>query len=308
MTCTQLVTNHVDARKGVAPSNLAYTVTTAQSQQIKNSDKALEAFFYTCLQSTDCAFKGNSTTTAELRARFKAVDAALKTKGLKVPGSAKPFDWSALHTLLSLSEHTPPFFPVLGGALAEAEAKAPGGFISYFLANVSSVPPAPLPLLDESAPFEGVLTGVAIDEANHIKNDNEFRSYFDKLMAAAPTVASIFGEWRLVGQKWKIETLNRYTRGFGKVNLASTGGKVVVMANAADPAASLDSANAVASRFSPSVVVKNLAAGHTAFVALSDCFFGVMYQLFVLDIMPSAGSTCGNIFTPPFGVQLPASF
>ena len=87
---------------------------------------------------------------------------------------------------------------------------------------------------------------MAIDEGSHIKNNNDFRNYLNAMIAAAPTVAGIFAEWRLVGQKWLISTLNRFPGTFGSVNLAPTGGKVVVLSNAADPAASGASAAAVA--------------------------------------------------------------
>ena len=259
------------------------------------------------MQSADCAFKGTSTTIAELRARYEIIDAALRAKALAVPNSPKKFDWSALHSFLSLSEHNPPFFPVLGGVLAEAEANNPVGWIPYAM-SVLSTPPAPLPLLDESAPFEGILSGVAIDEANHIKNNNDFRHYLEDMLEAAPTVGSIFAEWRLIGQKWNIEAINRYPGTFDAVDVSSTGGKFVIVNNVADPAASLASAEAVAGNFTPSGLVKNIAAGHTTFVALSDCLFGVMYQLFVLDILPAPGSTCENIYGPPFGIQMPATF
>lgn len=259
------------------------------------------------MQSSDCALKGGSTTTAELRDRYEVVDAALKAKPLPVPNSPIKFDWSALHSLLSLSEHNPAFFPVLGGVLAELEAKSPLGWIPYAL-TVLSAPPPPLPLLDESAPFEGILSGVAIDEASHIKNNNDFRHYLQDMLDAAPSVGSIFAEWRLIGQKWSIETINRYSGNFVPVNVSATNGKFVIVNNVADPAASMVSAENVAGSFTPSGLVKNIAAGHTSFVALSDCLFGVMYQLFVLDILPAPGSSCENIYAPPFGIQLPLTF
>lgn len=292
---------------GVAPSELAYTITTAQPVQIHDSERALEAFFYTCLESTTCDFKGNSTTTAQLRGRYETIDGALKAKALAVSGGSKKFDWSALHKFLSAAEHSPSFFPGLSSLLVELEAKAPGETASSVLSFLSA-PPAPLPLLDESAPFEGILSGVAMDEANHIKNNNDFRHYLENMLAAAPTVGSIFAEWRLIGQKWKIDTVNRYPGGFGVVDVSATGGKFVIVNNVADPAASLASAENVASHFTPSSLVKNIAAGHTTFGPLSDCLFGVMYQLFVLDITPAPGFTCENIYTPPFGVQLPSTF
>ncbi|KAH8898880.1 hypothetical protein GQ53DRAFT_878117 [Thozetella sp. PMI_491] len=296
----------------VVPSTLAYTVTAAQPSHIQGSERAIEAFFYTCLQSTDCAFKGSSKNTSDLRARFNSIDAAIKKKALDVPGFPKKFDWSTLHSFLSIAEHAPGYFPVLGGVLAEAEKRTPAGWIPYILANVTGVPP---PTMDQilagaDAPFEGVLSGVAIDEVDHVKNNNDFRNYLESMLAAAPTVGSIFAEWRLIGQKWGIQQANWYSGPFGNVNLAPTGGKVVVLNNVADPASSISSAESVVARFSPSVLVKNNAAGHTTFGALSDCLFGVFYQFFVLDLMPAPGTRCGGIYPNmvPFGVQLPDTF
>jgi pimeloyl-ACP methyl ester carboxylesterase len=302
---------------GSVPTHLAYTETSAQPIQLKNADRALEAFFYTCLQAPNCVFKGNSTTTAELRARYDAVDAGLKKKSLKVPG-LRDFDWSILHRFLVIALQGPGWFSVLGGVLAEAEAGQPAGWIPYLLTQgpIGTPPPPRFPQLVEAAPVEGILAGVAIDEKNHIKDNNNFRHYLDGMLAAAPTVASVFAEWRLVGQKWLIETRNPFPGTFAPVDLTATGGQIVLHNNVADPAASLDSAASIAAKFTPSVIVKSAAAGHTMFTALSDCLFGIMYLFFVNGVVPDGQApACTGIQNPPFsepggfsGVQLPATF
>ncbi|KAK1964587.1 hypothetical protein LY78DRAFT_714220 [Colletotrichum sublineola] len=295
-----------------APSSLAYTVTTAQPSQIKDAERGLDAFFYTCLKAPagNCSFAGTSTTTAELRGRYNALEAKLKTNALSVNGTNKKFDWSALHTFLTTALHGPGWFPVLGGVFSEVEAGLAGGWIGYVTTSVLNQPPAPLPLLTEDAPFEGILAGVCTDERRHLKgNKDDFKSYFKSMTEAAPSVASIFSEWRLVCSKWKIDPVNMLDdedsafRGPVK-----TQGKFVVVNGIADPASSVEGAKGVAARFSPSVLIKTLAAGHTSFTATSNRLFGVFYTFFVLGQMPAEGTTCGDLFAPPFGVQLPSGF
>ncbi|KAK2025372.1 hypothetical protein LX32DRAFT_655536, partial [Colletotrichum zoysiae] len=144
-------------------------------------------------------FDRPSTTTADLRSRYSALEAKLKTNALTVKGTDKKFDWSALHTFLTTALHGPGWFPVLGGVLSEVEAGGAGDWIGYVAASVLYHPPAPLPLLTEDAPFEEILAGVCTDERRHLKgNRDEFKSYFKSMTEAAPSVAAIFSEWRLV--------------------------------------------------------------------------------------------------------------
>ena len=198
---------------------------------------------------------------------------------------------------------------MLGGVLAEAEARAPLGWIPYALLNVVGAPPPPrFPAADENAVPEGNLAGPAIDEASHVRDNNNFRHYLDALLAAAPTVGPLFAEWRLVGQKWDIRPVNRYPGGFAPVDLSATGGKVLLHNNAGDPAVSDEASAAVAAKFRPSAVFRTAGAGHTLFSALSDCAFGVIYRFFNLDMLPDPGFVCSPLQTPPFGVELPLTF
>ncbi|KAK2039439.1 hypothetical protein LZ31DRAFT_587751 [Colletotrichum somersetense] len=204
-----------------ASSSLAYSVTTAQPSQIKDAERGLDAFFYTCLKAPvgNCSFAGPSTTIADLRSRYNALEAKLKTNALTVKGTDK-----------------------------------------------------------KTPPFEGILAGVCTDERRHLKgNRDEFKWYFKSITEAAPSVAAIYSEWRLVCSKWKI-----------------------------DPVDVLEDQDGA--RFSPSVLVKTLAAGHTSFTSISNRLFGVFYTFFVLGQMPAEGTTCGDLFAPPFGVQLPSGF
>uniref|UniRef100_L2FQ33 Alpha beta hydrolase fold family n=1 Tax=Colletotrichum fructicola (strain Nara gc5) TaxID=1213859 RepID=L2FQ33_COLFN len=290
------------------PSSLAYTVTQAQPSQIQDAERGLEAFFYTCLNSTPgtCAFADTSKTTAALRARYTTLEAKLKSKPLSIPGSDKTFDWSALHTFTTTALHAPGWFPVLAGVFAEVENGTAGPAIAGAVSSSLTVPPAPLPLLTEEAPFEGILSGVCIDESQHIENTNDFKAYLKNMVAAAPSVAPIFADWRLVCSKWKIDPANRFPDVSSEPVRAQ--GKIVVLNGVGDPASSVEDAKSVAARFSPSVLVRNLAPGHTSFVAASNCLFGLFYTFFVLGQMPAEGYTCGHVFAPAFGVQIPAGF
>ncbi|GKT97170.1 LOW QUALITY PROTEIN: alpha/beta hydrolase [Colletotrichum tofieldiae] len=271
---------------GPAPSSLAYTVTSAQPSQIKDAERGLDAFFYTCAAGKLLlcgVFNDDSRTPNPLqRPRDEAQD-----RPLSVTGTDKKFDWSALHTFLTTAIHGPGWFPVLGGVFSEVEAGAAGGWIGYVMTS-------------------GILAGVCTDEGRHLKGKDDFKSYFKSMTDAAPSVASIFSEWRLVCSKWKIDPINRIDDASG--GPVKTQGKFVVLNGIGDPASSVEGAKGVAARFSPSVLVKDLAAGHTSFTASSNCLFGVFYTFFVLGQMPAEGTTCGDVFAPPFGVQLPSSF
>ncbi|KAJ0338210.1 hypothetical protein COL922a_005879 [Colletotrichum nupharicola] len=290
------------------PSSLAYTVTQDQPSQIKDAERGLEAFFYTCLNAAPgtCAFASTSKTIAALRALYTALEAKLRSKPLNIPGSDNKFDWSALHTFTTTALHAPGWFPVLAGVFAEVENGTAGPAIAGAVSSSLAVPPAPLPLLTEEAPFEGILYGVCIDESQHIKNNNDFKAYLKSMVAAAPSVAPIFADWRLVCSKWKIDPANRFPDVSSEP--VRTQGKIVVLNGVGDPASSVEGAKGVAARFSPSVFVRNLAPGHTSFVAASGCLFGLFYTFFVLGQMPAEGYTCGDVFAPAFGVQIPAGF
>ncbi|KAI8304783.1 hypothetical protein K4K59_012614 [Colletotrichum sp. SAR11_240] len=290
------------------PSSLAYTVTQAQPSQIKDAERGLEAFFYTCLNAAPgtCAFANTSKTTAALRARYTALETKLKSKPLSIPGSDSKFDWSALHTFITTALHAPGWFPPLAGIFAEVENGTAGPAIAGAVSSSLAVPPASLPLLTEEAPFEGILSGVCIDESQHIKNTNDFKAYLKSMVAAAPSVAPIFADWRLVCSKWKIDPANRLPDVSSEP--VRTQGKIVVLNGVGDPASSVEGAKGVAARFSPSVFVRNLAPGHTSFAAASNCLFGLFYTFFVLGQMPAEGYTCGDVFAPAFGVHIPVGF
>ncbi|TQN72584.1 hypothetical protein CSHISOI_02894 [Colletotrichum shisoi] len=197
-----------------APSSLAYTVTTAQPSQIKDAERGLYAFFYTCFHApANSSFAGSSTTTAELRSRYTALETKLKTKPLGGTGTDRKFDCNVL---------------------TEAETGMVGGWIGYVLTSVLHQVPAPLPLLTEDAPFEGILAGVCTDELRHIKGEDDFKSYFKSMTDAAPSVASIFSEWRLVCSKWRIDPVNRLDDTSG--GPVRKQGKFVVLNGVGDPA------------------------------------------------------------------------
>ncbi|KAF0318623.1 alpha beta hydrolase fold family [Colletotrichum asianum] len=290
------------------PSSFAYTVTQAQPSQIKDAERGLEAFFYTCINSApgQCAFANTSKTTAALRARYTALEAKLKSKPLSIPGSDNKFDWSALHTFTTTALHAPGWFPVLAGVFVEVENGTAGPAIAGVVSSSFAVPPAPLPLLTEEAPFEGILSGVCIDESQHIKNTYDFKAYLKNMVSAAPSVTPIFVDWRLVCSKWKIDPANRLPEVSSEP--VRTQGKIVVLNGVGDPASSVEGAKSVAARFSPSVFVRNLAPGHTSFAAASNCLFGLFYTFFVLGQMPAEGYICDDVFAPAFGVQIPVGF
>jgi hypothetical protein len=294
----------------VVPSELAYTVSSANPLTIKDAEKSLDAFFYTCLHAgpANCSFAGASTTTAELKARYLAIDESLKTHPIPVAGSPKPFDWSVWRNFLSLALHSGPYFPVLGGVLAEAEIGMALGWIPYVMFNITLVPPPPLPLTDLSTPFEGTLSGVCIDEKHHLHSKSQFVNYYNEMVAAAPSVAFLFSDWRLVCSKWKIDPANRFPKDVK--DKVSTSGGFLLVNNVGDPSCSLDGAKLMAERFSPSYLVKNNAVGHTTFSASGPCLFATVYQFFVLGITPAAGANCSEIdpTMAPFGLQLPADF
>ncbi|KAF6843708.1 alpha/beta hydrolase [Colletotrichum musicola] len=291
-----------------APSSLAYTVTIAHPSAIKDAERGLDAFFYMCLTSgpANCSFAGTSTTPAQLRTRYTALEAKLKTKPLSVAGLDKKFDWSALHTFTSTALHIPPFLPVLAGVLAEVEVGVAGEAIKGAMATALNQPPVPLPVLTDDPTPDGILSGVCIDEENHLRGKKDFEAYFKTMTDAAPSVAPVFADWRLVCSKWKIEPVNRFDGDcFAKI---ATQGKLVVVNGIGDPASSVDGAKAVAARFSTSTVVKVLAPGHTSFFSPNSCLFAVFYTFFVMGQMPAEGHVCGDVFVPVFGVQIPPNF
>ncbi|KAI8304645.1 hypothetical protein K4K61_006033 [Colletotrichum sp. SAR11_59] len=230
----------------------------------------------------------------------------LKSKPLSIPGSDSKFDWSALPTFTTTALHVPGWFPLLAGVFAEVENGTAGPAIAGAVSSSLAVPPAPLPLLTEEAPFEGILSGVCIDESQHIKNANDFKAYLKSMVAAAPSVAPIFVDWPLVCSKWKIDPANRLPDVSSEP--VRTQGKIVVLNGVGDPASSVEGAKSVAARFSPSVFVRNLAPGHTSFAAASNCLFGLFYTFFVLGQMPAEGYICDDVFAPAFGVQIPVGF
>ncbi|KAH7018181.1 uncharacterized protein B0I36DRAFT_297725 [Microdochium trichocladiopsis] len=300
--------------------------TIAQGYVLEDSSKGLDAFLYTCLNArpeSPCSFANSNTTTlAQMKARFDKIEAALKTAsrngrgGLAVPGSTGPrkFTWSTFKYIESIALHSPGFFPVLGGVLSELEAgqfPPSGGWTSYAMSNVTYQPPQPLPMLTEDATFDGLLAGLCTDaQSSGGGSAGSFDAYYDALEAAAPAVSPVFGSWRLFCDAWSISPVNKYRGPFSAPTLSGGGsGKVVIVNNAAgDPASSIRNAERIKASIGGSVVVQTRAAGHTSFVTASGCFFKVANELFVQGIVPQDGLVCEEVFAPPFGVQIPASF
>jgi hypothetical protein len=153
--------------------------------------------------------------------------------------------------------------------------------------------------------YEGIVSGVCIDERFHLGTLEQFSQYYQEMVDAGPTAAPIFSDYRLVCSKWKINPVNIYPGGLAEV---ATSGQIVLINNVADPASSLASAQVIAGRFTGSVLVKNIAAGHTTFFSSSQCLFTTMSMFFTAGVTPSVGSTCSNVKDAPFNVQLPADF
>lgn len=187
---------------------MAYDSSFAQVEGTKDAEKGLDAFFYLCFTAgkANCAFLGNSTTTQQLKKRYQKIDDSLRTKPLAVQGF-KPFDYSSLHRFLNVALHEASWFPFLAGVLGEVESGQAAGWIQAAQSAISS-PPAKLPLLDSSPAFEALVTGVCLDERNHVRSLREFINYLARMLAKLPSIGAIFADFRLTCMEWRIRPVN----------------------------------------------------------------------------------------------------
>lgn len=312
----------LDAPAAAGPD---YTTTTATAKTIEDSNTALSAFLYTCLNadpqgSTPCNITGNSTTLPAIRARFDKIEADLRAypdgTGLNVPSlpPGKQFTWSVFKYVETIALFVPSLFPLFAGVLAEVESGRLVGFVPFAAANLTYQPLPPLPVLTEDTSYYGLSIGACTDAARPLRSREAFDAYYADIEGQGPAVAPLFGTAPMFCKEWRVPTVNRY-RGPLQVSgseLAKCGGKVVIVNNVADSASSLSNAREVRDAFggggSAVAVVESVAVGHTSFVAASACLFKVIAELFAAGIVPADGTRCEGIFSPPFGVQLPSDF
>ncbi|KXJ85066.1 hypothetical protein Micbo1qcDRAFT_181126 [Microdochium bolleyi] len=299
-----------------APASLSYTSTTAQAYAIQDADKALTAFLYICLKAdpkgpTPCNFTGASTTLADIRGRFDKIEADLKRRtdgGIAVQGFERRFDWSVFKYVESLPLFVPALFPVLAGVLSELESGQYAGFVPFALANFTYQPVPPLPMLTEDPTFDGLLAGACIDATKPPRTRAQFDAYYADLEQRVPSVAPLFAGAPLTCKSWGVRTVNRCCGPYA-ADIGKHGGKVVILNNVADPASSVENARRIRDSFKgAAAVVESVVAGHTSFVATSDCLNKVIFEFFATGTVPKDGLRCEGAHAQAFGVPLPGDF
>ncbi|KAF2834570.1 hypothetical protein M501DRAFT_1061629 [Patellaria atrata CBS 101060] len=301
---------------GVVRSDLQYTVSDDQPSTVVDSELALDGFFTTCVAAGPeaCPFLGNSTTPAQLRRRYEAIDR--KFKRASIPNAPyPPFDYSALHNFVGTAlGDSFTFFPQLAGLLAELEAGQAGPATGAASAIIYAEP-APLPPLGIDPPFDLIIAGVCMDPSNvGLKNNRDFQRYLDRMLATSPAVGGIVAQNTLFCSEWKVKPINVFPRKLLS-NFCGTkiAGHILYISNTADYITPLDSAIYMKTRFfkNKATNIIDHAVGHTAIStgALSGNqgypslgVFDIIFRFFNLNQIPTQGSVYLPDF-PPFLAQ-----
>lgn len=188
---------------------MAYTIVDNQPDSVVDAELAIEAFFITCnaVGATACPFKGTSTTAAQLKSRYTAIEKKVKEKPITNPGFG-PFDYSAFHRFLSfVVQDSGVFFPRFGDLLVELEAGKPGAAMQW-ASGALFAPPPPLPPLDQTPPFDHLQAAMCIDADN--VNSLKFDKYLENMIKTSPAIGGLFAQSTLYCTEWKIKPVNRF--------------------------------------------------------------------------------------------------
>jgi len=177
----------------------------------------MDAFFYACLQS-NCLFKRDSTTVAELKARFEVIDKKIHKESLQTNGTS--FTWSDLRRFQILFLHEASFFELVGPVFAELEDGYVGPATQAALGFTYADKEPPLPILDMHTQFEALTAGICNDEKKHIKTVRGFKKYFNDLTSKVPSIAAHFADYRLSCMEWRIDPVNVFPKKFKETKVA----------------------------------------------------------------------------------------
>ncbi|KAF2733990.1 hypothetical protein EJ04DRAFT_604111 [Polyplosphaeria fusca] len=222
------------ALDAVVRSDVDYTISDIQPDTVVDAELNFEAFFITCnAAGATCSFKNSSTSVAQLKTRFYAIDKKIKTKPVSSPGF-KPFGWSEFHRFLQVVLlDSGVFFPALGDLLVDLEAGVAGAGIGFANAVLYS-PPPPLPPLDETPPFEHLQAGICIDAANVPRSPKAFDTYLAAMLKTSPNVGAVFAQAYLYCTEWNIKPVNRFPlEKFNKSCLSKITGKILYISKSA---------------------------------------------------------------------------
>lgn len=287
----------------VVRSDIAYTIIDNQPDSIVDAELDIEGFFITCAAAGNdaCPFLGSSTTAAQLKSRFSAIDKKLKEKSVVNPGF-KPFDYSAFHRFLTVVvQDSGTWYPRLADLLVDLEAGKQGPGLQYVSGVVFANPPS-LPPLDATPPFEQIQAAICIDAATVSKNSKDFDRYLASMIKTSPSVGGVLAQTNLYCTEWNVKPANRFpVHQVQSYRPSQFAGKVLYVSNTADPFCPLDSAYYMKSRYfkDKATIAIDHAAGHTSIVqgTLSGLtgfpslgIFDIIYRFMNLEQTPASGS------------------
>jgi len=262
---------------------------------LDDTDAVLLSFFEFCHRAgpSKCPLYGS--TVPSIRKRVDTIIDSLSQAPVPIPFSSKGpvmITKKVLHQLMFGVLYSPTMaFPILANSLIAVETDNISALTDiadqFFDLGVECSCASPLPwqqFVSMSATF-----AIACGDADkHPNGPDDYKSYFDKLMAKSAFAAPIWGVNYLACSEWKMTPKWRYTGPFA----ANTSYPLLIITTKFDPVCPLTNAKAAQKQYAGSALLVQNSYGHCTTSSPSLCTAKHIRAYFREGTLPAAGTAC----------------
>jgi pimeloyl-ACP methyl ester carboxylesterase len=262
---------------------------------LEDTDAVLLSFFEFCHQAgpSKCPLYGS--TVPNIRKRVDTIIGSLSQAPVPIPLSSKGpvvITKKVLHRLMFVALYQPTaVFPILADILIAIETdniSALTDIIDQFInLNIECSCASPLPW-QQYVSTSATLAIACGDADKHPNGSDDYKSYFDKLMAKSAFAAPILGMIPLACSEWMMTPKWRYTGPFA----ANTSYPLLIASPKFDPVCPLTNAKAAQKQYAGSALLVQNSYGHCTTSSPSLCTAKHIRAYFGEGTLPAAETTC----------------
>ncbi|KAI9892612.1 MAG: hypothetical protein M1814_001305 [Vezdaea aestivalis] len=219
----------VNSENHYGPTDNGYT-------SVRDAERRFQFFFESCSAggAEHCPFW--KATAAEVRKRYAALEEALRKKPV-APSSGRPFDYSALHDVVTLALLNPrDFFGFAAGVMAEAESGQAGPLIGFAL---GPIPPYEYPGYEIPPEFTQLIQCVDSQPFTVKDPKSDLEPFLKRMLRISPAIGADVAQARLACDR-NLENPSGQTLPRGGAFDKRTAATIVFIGNTADPLTPLE--------------------------------------------------------------------
>ncbi|KDR74314.1 hypothetical protein GALMADRAFT_250125 [Galerina marginata CBS 339.88] len=278
---------------GVVDSENYYA--TLWSNNLLDTDKALESFFTGCAEAGPHGCQFWAPTADDVRQNLTALYDSLRSqpRPIKTETTYGLLNYGMLRGLIFGALYSPySVFPVLAQALAELAA---GDGRRIF--EALHPPPYQCSCDPSKTQFKSVTdaqSAILCNDGDDVPGDLQSSQEYFEMLTKASSWGEIWAGIRMNCLGWPKFPKDHFQGPFE----ANTSHPILLIGNTADPVTPLWAAKKMSGGFTGSVVLTQNSAGHCSLSAPSLCTQKYIRQYFVDGTLPEAGTVCEPIGKP----------